>query len=92
MDLSEFSALDDIRKLDYVIDSLKEARSIFAFIYYGEGLNIDDVILLELDDIGDALFEYGELAEGGHSDEIFIDLNTTICRLRELSLRIRGFN
>lgn len=92
MDLAEFSALDDIQKLDYVIDALKEARGIFSYIYYSDMAGINNMFLLELDSIGDALFEYSSMAELGQFEEIFSDLNVNLRRLRELSSKIRGFN
>lgn len=90
MNLTEFSTLDEVAKIDYFIVALREARNLYSYIRDNSKLGISESTVDELDYIGDILMECGELAEGGFFDEAFEELNNKLRRLRELSMDIGG--
>lgn len=96
MDVSEFYNSSDLDKLDYVLNRLNYAYSLFKIIY-DSGHDFPEQIIEELGFLGDEFSRIGVFTEDKNYNNIYEDLNKSILRLEnivstvDISQGIKGY-
>ncbi len=83
MNENDFYNLNDVDKMDYVLACLYKAHSLFKTIY-DSGCGFEQVVLDELEYLGDEFSRIGFMVELQDYTNVYTDLNNSLSRLSSI--------